>query len=456
MSVCEALKKKRAGSLYTTRDQRGKHEPHNKTSHAAGQQVRDHILSFPTMDPHYRRKDKHRKFLGRDLNIRKMYKLYCEQYSGKEVVSEKVYRNVFTTEFNLSFFVPKKDQCVICDQYKRENTAASDDTTYQEHQERKRLAREEKNKDKQRAKTEASFTSATFDLQAILSTPCGLVSQMFYKRKLSSYNLTFYDQSEGRGYCYLWNETDGGKGSSEVGTGIYLYVNSLGPSVKSVSLFSDTCGGQNKNRSVCAALLCCLAEHTNIEMIDHKFFEPGHSCMECDSMHSAIESAKKVTEIYVPSQWDTILRMARKKKPYIVNPLRFTDILDFKSLGEAMFGTHKLDKFGKRVNFRNIVWFRYQKDFLDTVFFKCSMSDSDFNSFSAVRSTKRKNVSALRPEQRYNPKLPISAAKKRDLLDLCKSVIPREFHGYYESLKTGKNVNDRLPHPDVTESDQED
>ena len=81
------------------------------------------------------------------------------------------------------------------------------------------------------------------------------------------------------------------------------------------------------------------------------------------------------------------MRMARKKKPYIVNPLRFTDILDFKSIGEAMFGTHKLDKFGKRVNFRDIVWFCYQKDFLDTVFFKYSMSDSDVNGFSAVKST---------------------------------------------------------------------
>ena len=83
-------------------------------------------------------------------------------------------------------------------------------------------------------------------------------------------------------------------------------------------------------------------------------------------MESA-ESAKKVKEIYVSSQRDTILSMARKKKPYIVNPLRSTDILEFKSIGEAMFGTHKLDKFGKRVNFRDIVWFRYEKDFLDTV-----------------------------------------------------------------------------------------
>ena len=57
-----------------------------------------------------------------------------------------------------------------------------------------------------------------------------------------------------------------------------------------------------------------------------------------------------------------------------------------------------------------------------------------------------------RPQQRYNARLHISAAKKKDLLDLCK----REFHGYYESLNTGKDVNDRLPYPGVTESDQED
>ena len=79
------------------------------------------------------------------------------------------------------------------------------------------------------------------------------------------------------------------------------------------------------------------------------------------------------------------------------------------------------------------------------------MSDSDVNSFSAAKSTKRKNVSALRAEQRYNAKLPISTATKKNLLDLCKSVIPREFYGFYESLKTGKDVNDRLPHSDATE-----
>ena len=102
-------------------------------------------------------------------------------------------------------------------------------------------------------------------------------------------------------------------------------------------------------------------------------------------MKSAESAKKKVTEIYVPSQWHTILRMARKKKPYIVNPLRFNDNLDFKGIGEAMFGTHKLDKFGKRLK-ETLCGFAIRRTFW-IVFFEYSMSDSDVNSFSAVKST---------------------------------------------------------------------
>jgi len=54
---------------------------------------------------------------------------------------------------------------------------------------------------------------------------------------------------------------------------------------------------------------------SNIEIIDHKFLESGHTQMECDGMHPAIEFAKKKTEIYIPSQWASIIRMARRKIP---------------------------------------------------------------------------------------------------------------------------------------------
>ena len=44
--------------------------------------------------------------------------------------------------------------------------------------------------------------------------------------------------------------------------------------------------------------------------------------MEADSMHSAIEQAKKCTSIFVPSQWATVISMT-KRDPYIVIPLKY-------------------------------------------------------------------------------------------------------------------------------------
>ena len=460
-SVSGALQRKRNGRLFTSKDQRGRHSPHNKTPQQKIQCISDHINSFPTLDAHYTRKDTNRKFLEQHLNIRQMHSMYIKSHPEDQHVSEKVYRDIFNTKFNLSFHVPKKDQCLICTQFDQKTKTMSSQTEdeltlkYNEHQHSKKAARAEKNMDKARAQTDPTFESATFDLQAILSTPCGLVSQLYYKRKLSSYNLSFYTQSNKQGICYLWNETDGSKGSSEVGTCLSFFLNSLRLPITSVSLFSDTCGGQNKNKSVCAALLHCVNQHKSLTTIDQKFFEPGHSCMECDSMHSAIETAKKKTKIHVPSQCDTVIRLARKNKAYLVNPLRYSDFEDFKSFGDIMFSANKLDKTGKKVKFRNIVWFRYEKAHPDTVFFKYSMEDSVFNSFSKNKQTRKASV--IHVKKKYNKKIPISSAKKKDLIDLCKSgVIPEEFWPFYERLETDQNITDRLQEADVVEESDDD
>lgn len=59
-------------------------------------------------------------------------------------------------------------------------------------------------------------------------------------------------------------------------------------------------------------------------------------------------------------------------------------------------------------------------------------------------------------QQRYPSKMPISFSKKNDLLSLCRNgIIPVSFHQYYEGLPTGAKTNDRLPMPDVNESDCE-
>jgi len=73
-----------------------------------------------------------------------------------------------------------------------------------------------------------------------------------------------------------------------------------------------------------------MAKFPNLLEINHKFLESGHSQMECDSIHSTTETAKKKTSVFVPSQWNTIITMARHGKSYHVVPLTYADTLDFK------------------------------------------------------------------------------------------------------------------------------
>ena len=87
-------------------DQRGKHEPVNKTPTDRIGLVKEHITSFPATSSHYSRADNlNWKYLSSQLSLSKMYFLYKEMCSSKsqQPVSEWVYCKIFNGEFNLSF-----------------------------------------------------------------------------------------------------------------------------------------------------------------------------------------------------------------------------------------------------------------------------------------------------------------------------------------------------------------
>ncbi|KAK3085282.1 hypothetical protein FSP39_001017 [Pinctada imbricata] len=225
--------KSNSHKTFSSQDKRGRHVPHNLTPEPSMEHVRRHIESFPVMDPHYTRKDTRRKFLGSDLNISKMYRLYkdeCVQNRRKPVGAGK-YRKVFCEEYNFSFHTPKKDQCQLCALYyqKEKEGNLSDELKkrYEDHIQRKNKARDEKSSDKAYAKSNPAYHCATFDLQSVLHTPCSNVSQVYYKRKLNCYNLSVYSLGNSDATCFMWNETEGKRGSNEIGTCLLMYIRSL-------------------------------------------------------------------------------------------------------------------------------------------------------------------------------------------------------------------------------------
>ena len=75
------------------------------------QAVRDHLSSFPVMGSHYCGENTSTKYLEEGLSISKMYFLFQEEMRKKKetvYVTQQMYRKIFNTEFNYSFFVPKK------------------------------------------------------------------------------------------------------------------------------------------------------------------------------------------------------------------------------------------------------------------------------------------------------------------------------------------------------------
>lgn len=452
---------KSAGGAFCGSDRRGKSTPVNKTPEAARQKVRDHIKSFPTMESHYARKNTSKLYLDCKLNVSQMHRLYTVECEKEDVqpVSESLYRNIFDHEFNISFHVPKKDQCLKCHVYHAAKEAKALtpelEEDHKDHMERKRDARFEKENDVKSAKKKLDLHVASFDLQKVLPTPYDPTSITYYKRKLHMYNLTVFSMADQKGYCYMWTEVEGQRGSNEISTCIYKYLESLPKSVQHVIFYSDTCTGQNRNQYMTAALHHAVNNIPHLKIIEQKYLESGHSQMEVDSMHACIEKQCKGVRVHHPDQWITVAQCAKKTgEPYTVLPLTHEAFYNFKMVAKNTMKNTKTNVIGETINWLKIKCLRVMEGDGDSVFYKYRMGDN-FQRLKITGTNTRSNPSAsgmILPSLYYQ-RVPISKSKKKDLLSLCTSgVIPAHHHTYYTNLPSAVTTTDCLPDVDLTEA----
>jgi len=120
-------------------------------------------------------------------------------------VTLRQYNDIFNTSTNISFFKPKKDLCGTCEKYKISTPEEKEaqQMYYNEHLSNKDIARQKKIDDKQRGINEPNLYVAAFDLEKVLTTPQGEVSNFYYKRKFATYNFTIFDIAKKLGYCFM-------------------------------------------------------------------------------------------------------------------------------------------------------------------------------------------------------------------------------------------------------------
>ncbi|KAL4704116.1 hypothetical protein ACJJTC_001043 [Scirpophaga incertulas] len=448
----------RAATGFISTDKRGNHDTRkNAIAVIVKDSVRNHISQMPLIDSHYVRSRTSKKYLNEELSLPILYKLYLEwmnkHHSEQEVATLRQYREIFKTEFNIDFHKPKKDQCPRCDIFKNATGINKTELEYEQslHIANKQVVRALKDSDKCRAMNSDYVVTACYDLQKILNTPQSEVSVFYYKRKLATYNFTIYDMGKRKGYCYLWDETIGRKGSNEISSFVFYFIKTkVEEGYKEFNFYSDSCGGQNKNRTVFA--MYAYASKLFKININHHFFEVGHSQSEGDAMHALIERRKKNKIIYVPQQWVTLIRCAKSVgEPYMVQEVNQDMILDFKQL-LPYYNNWEYDINNVKVFWSKIMHVIYTNDLPNIIKFQYqSLSDCDMiinllqQKVIPLRAARRRPAKGpqndggeelpLNISRAYNMPLPISSAKYKDLVSLCKSnAIPAIYHSYYMAL----------------------
>ena len=255
---------------------------------------------------------------------------------------------------------------------------------------------------------------------------------IFYKRRLSVYNLTVYNAASKRATNYMWHEGVAKRGSIEIASCIYQELNKIADG-HPIILFSDACGGQNRNINMCTMFLYAV-QTMNIPVIDQCFFEAGHSVMECDSVHANIERAAKNINIYDPSGWFTVVQTASKQRRYEVVEMDQKDFLDFGAMQKERVKNKKVDNNGNRVQWLKIVCFQYRKSDTNHIFFKYAHED-EFKCLAISRKSRTSNtIFQLTPK--YHIALKLQEEKIKDLLYLCRSgIIKQQYHDFYKNLQ---------------------
>ena len=448
----EGLAEKLSAGVLIAGDSRGTHtnRPH-AVSEEAKERVREHITSFPRRQSHYSRSDNlKREYLDENLSIARMYSLYLKQYEAdmeEPVIKEWLYRKIFNEEFNLSFGYPRSDTCETCDLLRisiQASKSEKDIAQYQgqlaAHQELASQGYRSLRNDAEGSQNADGHTVFTFDLMQNLPVPTLTHGSMFYLRQLWVYNFGIHNSTTGSASMFIWNESIAGRGADEICSCLDVFLEAIPPQIKKLTCYSDSCFGQNKNFQ----MICFWNQQTlqRFEQVDHKFLVRGHTYLPNDRDFSHIERRKASARVYVPQDWEDVIREACVKNPFNVITMESSNFLDFSEVAKQ-YTNRKKDMAKQPVLISKALWMNFgQTDVSGTpelhpneLWLKYSYNvDEAWSKVSLLKGRKKTPPLLSVPlTTKYEHGHPIKATKLADLESMI-PFLPPEYRQFYKDL----------------------
>ena len=251
---------------------------------------------------------------------------------------------------------------------------------------------------------------------------------------------------------HMWNESIASHRSCEINSCIISHLKEMQTTAISLVVYSDACGGQNRNIHIVSMWMHIVASpEYSFKTIDHKFMVSGHSYLPNDRDFGNIEIARnKTTHIYVPEDWERVVRQARRKNPFQVFKMKPEDLVSSKALTKLIVNRKKIVT-NEKVEWLKTCWIRVSSD--KPLQFSYRYTHNALEEWKVV-DVKHKtkgcppDLGRAKLPQLYTHPRSISQKKRTDLLELS-DYIPPIHHAFYQQL------NGDLPDTD-DESDASD
>jgi hypothetical protein len=444
--VNTALKKMKSDSIT---DKRGQSGGRNKLDEKRLEEVRNHIRKIPTYKSHYCRSITETKYLPTEMTLPLMYGLYKEEVDNP--VSQSKYNSIFYSEFNLKRKPLKKDTCSKCDSFKARLQSTNNEEEIKEisenHQAHLELAEEARLKfknDLQDSEKNDLQETLSFDLQKTLPLPRLPTNIVYYKRQIMLYNLGIHSGKTNQGHFYVWVEGTAGRGAQEVGSCLKRHILEQCPNIEELVLWSDSCGGQNRNIKIVLMLKHVMSKHSKLKKITLRFLIPGHSFLPNDSEFGDVECHLKTHQrIYTDNDYINIMQNSRKKNKFLVNKLTKEDFLSTATMEEAITN-RKQDTSGNKINWLQFREIELNKDRALSILVRTSFSGSQKEIDLGKRRTGRQSAMFLHTLPLLWPDgKPISDPKLKDVKSLL-NLIPSDAKQFYRGFFSHQDIEDDI------------
>lgn len=446
-----------------TKDKRGAHGQHAILPEHKREAVINHIQSFPAYVSHYKREESSALYLDPSLTIAKMYELFLEKWyenheKNSEDKSDKPPGKFFYSEMfhalGLKFKPLKSDTCNFCDKMKFEILYASTEVLrakYQkeldEHQDFGLKLQKEMKLDLKNAEKSDSVRVLVYDLQKVLILPKAPTNMMYYTRNFNMYNLGIHER--GNGHFNVWYETDASRGAREIASCLIKHFDNTDmENIEELILWSDSCGGQNRNHIMAIMLLHYLHSRDGgkLKKITLKFLKSGHSFNPCDSDFGVFEkSVERQQIISTPFEYIGLMKSCKTKNPFKVTVMTRNDFINPSNILKNIT-KRDFDKTSKET----VYWLKTHELQLDierpfSLYLRSNSNDPYYELNYAKLKRKSDTITSLEWHEiacglLYPDGKKLSVAKKKDLIKIM-PYLPPQGANFFKEI-TGTDTED--------------